>query len=199
MATKQVQRSDEDPTIIEITYRGKHTCAMASNVAPNSGAQEINREPNLSTGPHQQKDQQSLHEQQSDDQLLNLRSGLRVLTENLDHAPEQQFASFYFPSTSDIKTEDQANFPAAMIENNFAEEFTYPSYVSPATSATTYFSVSPSGGNSLRGHPNLASSGPEINDMISVAISATNSPTVDLEFPFDQFEFDGENFTFGNP
>jgi hypothetical protein len=29
LATKQVQRSDEDPTIIEVTYRGRHTCSQS--------------------------------------------------------------------------------------------------------------------------------------------------------------------------
>uniref|UniRef100_A0A7N2MN53 WRKY domain-containing protein n=1 Tax=Quercus lobata TaxID=97700 RepID=A0A7N2MN53_QUELO len=29
LATKQVQRSDEDPTVFKITYRGRHTCALA--------------------------------------------------------------------------------------------------------------------------------------------------------------------------
>ena len=28
-ATKQVQRSDEDPTIFVITYKGKHTCLQS--------------------------------------------------------------------------------------------------------------------------------------------------------------------------
>ncbi|KAE8681458.1 Detected protein of unknown function [Hibiscus syriacus] len=32
LARKQVQRSDEDPTIFEITYRGTHTCNLASHV-----------------------------------------------------------------------------------------------------------------------------------------------------------------------
>lgn len=31
MATKQVQKSDEDPTIFEITYRRKHTCNRGLN------------------------------------------------------------------------------------------------------------------------------------------------------------------------
>ncbi|XP_057798625.1 probable WRKY transcription factor 30 [Salvia miltiorrhiza] len=34
LATKQVQRSDEDPTIFEITYRRKHTCNRATNNPP---------------------------------------------------------------------------------------------------------------------------------------------------------------------
>ena len=29
LATRQVQRSDEDPTVFEVTYRGRHTCALS--------------------------------------------------------------------------------------------------------------------------------------------------------------------------
>ncbi|KAJ1426210.1 WRKY domain [Sesbania bispinosa] len=32
LAKKQVQRSEEDPTILEITYREEHTCKMDSNI-----------------------------------------------------------------------------------------------------------------------------------------------------------------------
>ncbi|XP_027338047.1 probable WRKY transcription factor 41 [Abrus precatorius] len=192
MATKQVQRCDEDPTVFEICYRGNHTCTMSPYAVAPSGPQE-SQEPNMTTGPqHQSVDQQS------SDLLLNLREGLRVLTENLDHASNKPFDSLFhhFPSTSNIKTEDQV-FPSPATENNF----TYPSHVSPATSGTTYFSVSPSSGNSFKGHPNLASSGFEINDMISASTSAANSPTVGLEFRFDQFNIllDSQNFSFDNP
>ncbi|TKY56001.1 WRKY transcription factor 53 [Spatholobus suberectus] len=196
MATKQVQRSDQDPTIFEIIYRGNHTCTMSSYTVPPSGPQE-NQEPNLSIIPQQQIELQSAQQQPSD-LLMNLRAGLRVLTENLDQSHASSF--HYFPSTSTIKTEEQV-FPSPMIDYNFAENFTCPSYVSPAASDTTHFSVSPSGGNSFRGHPNFASSGTEINDMISAAASAANSPAlVGLDFPFDQFHIlDGQNFTFDNP
>ncbi|XP_022769623.1 uncharacterized protein LOC111313193 isoform X4 [Durio zibethinus] len=40
MATKQVQRSDDDPTIFEITYHGRHTCTLASHVVPSPGPLE---------------------------------------------------------------------------------------------------------------------------------------------------------------
>ncbi|XP_061348156.1 probable WRKY transcription factor 30 [Gastrolobium bilobum] len=197
LATKQVQRSDEDPTVFEINYRGKHTCTMASNVVPTSTPLE-NQESNLNTNPLQQHQNvlQSL-EEQPNELLLNLRAGLKVQTENLD-STDQSFSPFHFPSTSSIKIEDQV-FPSPMVGNSFAENLNSPSYISPATSGISHFSVSPSGVNSFGGHPNLASSGSHINDMIPAATSAANSPTVGLEFPFDQFEFDGQNFTFHNP
>nr|XP_023898193.1 probable WRKY transcription factor 41 [Quercus suber] len=33
LATKQVQRSDEDPTVFAITYRGRHTCAYVPSAS----------------------------------------------------------------------------------------------------------------------------------------------------------------------
>lgn len=195
VATKQVQRSDEDPNVFEINYRGKHTCTMASDTVPTSTPNE-NQESNLNANPqHQNNVLQSLENQPNPNELLlNLRAGLRVQTDNLDSLHDQSFASFHFPSTSDIKTGNQV-FPSPMLENTFAENFSSP-YMSPATSGISHFSVSPSGVNSFGGNPSLASSGLQINDMISATTSAANSPTVGLEFPFDQFEFDGHNFTF---
>ncbi|CAL0327461.1 unnamed protein product [Lupinus luteus] len=171
LATKQVQRSDEDPTIFEITYTGMHTCTMASNTFPISTPNE-NQESNFDTIPQQQNNiLQSLEHQPNPNEL-----GLRVQTENLD-------SSLHDPSfASIIKSENQI-IPPPMLEN-----FTSPSYINPATSGISHFSVSPS----------LASSEFRINDMNSAATSVANSPTVGLESPFDQFEFDS-HFTFDNP
>ncbi|PRQ59647.1 putative transcription factor WRKY family [Rosa chinensis] len=36
LATKQVQRADEDPMIVKITYQGRHTCTQAASVTVNS-------------------------------------------------------------------------------------------------------------------------------------------------------------------
>ncbi|KAI4307145.1 hypothetical protein L6164_030362 [Bauhinia variegata] len=190
LATKQVQRSDEDPNVVEITYRGKHTCTQASNVngASSSRTQENNQEPNLNLGAQQQ------NVQQSQELLMSLRAGLRVITDNLDAPSQPSFPPFHFPSTSNINPENQA-FPTPMIESNIAQNFNSPSYMSPATSGTTYFS--PGGVNNFGANPNFATSTSEINDIISATTSAANSPTVGLDFPIDHFQFD-QNFTFDN-
>ncbi|KAL0371904.1 UNVERIFIED_CONTAM: putative WRKY transcription factor 53 [Sesamum calycinum] len=39
-ATKQVQRSDDDPTIFEITYKGMHTCNQSINAVPPAASPE---------------------------------------------------------------------------------------------------------------------------------------------------------------
>lgn len=193
LATKQVQRSDEDPNVFEITYRGKHTCAQSSNAVPPSGTQE-SLELNPSAADPQQQSQEQL--------LLNLRAGLRVQTENLDVPdPEQSsFTSLIFPSASSIMNNENQMFTSSMLENNFAENVTPdPSYMSPATSGITYYSVSPSGVNNVLAEmPSMATSGSEINDIISAVTSAANSPIVGLDLPFDQSGYDGLNFTFDN-
>lgn len=204
MATKQVQRSDEDPTIFEITYRGKHTCTLANNVGSSSIPLE-NQKPSLNntvTNPHQQNILQSLEQHPTNELLLSLRRGLKVQTENLDSPDHQSFVPFRFPLSTNIKAESQV-FHSPVLENTtYAENFNSPSYMSPATSGISHFSVSPSGVNSfVENTTNLTSSGSQINDMIPVTTttSAPNSSTVGLDFPFDQFEFDGQNFTFDNP
>ncbi|KAF7816723.1 putative WRKY transcription factor 53 [Senna tora] len=87
LATKQVQRSDEDPSIFEITYRGNHTCTLASNLPS------------------------PLHPRESREQLVNLREGLKLLTHNLDASDQTSFASFLTStSTSTIKAEEKQDF-----------------------------------------------------------------------------------------
>ncbi|KAK8690413.1 hypothetical protein V6N13_073947 [Hibiscus sabdariffa] len=102
LARKQVQRSDEDPTIIEITYRGTHTC----NVALASRAVSENQE------------QQT--QKQSQDLLLSFRRELEVITHDLDIG-DQAYPSFPgYPSN--MKVENSLVFsPPVMGNNNFAE------------------------------------------------------------------------------
>lgn len=204
LATKQVQRSDEDPQVFEITYRGNHTCAQASKAnifAPS--AQPENQEPNNnSTEPQQQQQQQQqqyyqpqLTQQQPEDALWNLRQSLKVLTEDLE-VHHQSFPPFNFPSSSNMTTETQVFSPSMAINNNstFTGNFS-PSFLPSAASGTNYnFSASPSGINSS--FQNLEQSS-DLNELISAATSATNSPTVGLDFPFGNIEYDG-SFTFDN-
>src|SRR5262249_49847689 len=89
LATKQVQRSDEDPTIFDITYRGRHTCAQAtSHFAPPPQPQE-NQEPIIETQQihhqtHQENNPAPQPQQQSQELLFNFRRELKVITEDLE-------------------------------------------------------------------------------------------------------------------
>ncbi|XP_021289025.1 probable WRKY transcription factor 30 [Herrania umbratica] len=191
LATKQVQRSDDDPTIFEITYRGRHTCTLASHVMPPSGPSE-NQEQGTCMEPQQPEQNQS----QSQDLLLNFQRGLKVITEDLG-IDEPTYPSFPYPSstTSNIKLENNV-FSPSVIDNNVVGNLST-SFISPATSGTGYFSMSPSPSgmnNTVPGNINFPStSEPQLStEIIQAATSATNSP-----FPFGNPEFD-PNFTFDN-
>ncbi|KAI4378162.1 hypothetical protein MLD38_015683 [Melastoma candidum] len=103
LATKQVQQSDEDPTVFEITYRGRHTCSHASvGINPSSSLPE-NENPNdvlvVEAPPEQQQHQQADLEQQKDhDKLLDFYNSLASITECSSKNP---LAAFSLPSISD--------------------------------------------------------------------------------------------------
>ncbi|CAL9193475.1 unnamed protein product [Musa hybrid cultivar] len=73
-ATKQVQRSDEDPLMFDITYVGAHTCLQKPQRASASACQVPQR-----------------REHQKEDLLLSFRAGLKVKTEvaELEEAQRQ--------------------------------------------------------------------------------------------------------------
>ncbi|KAL5813167.1 hypothetical protein ACOSQ3_028117 [Xanthoceras sorbifolium] len=234
LATKQVQRSDEDPMIFEITYRGRHTCTQASKTTttnphfltppPETHHQEpLNMSTLLDYHPQQHNYQQL--QQNPQEALLNLRKSLQVVTQDLEihHHQESPLITppFHLGSTSNTSGknpehhhQNQVFSPSVMsnIVNNNNTTFTSgsSSFMSPATtSGTNYFSVtSPSGiitrfqggSSSSNNNQNIQSSdqSSELYDIIiSAAASATNSPTVGVDFPFGNGEFD-PNFTFDN-
>ena len=200
MATKRVQRSDDDPTIFEITYRGSHTCTLDSHVMPPSGPSE-NQEQGTSIEPQQHNQQPEQNQNQSQDLLLSFQRGLKVITEDLD-IREQTYPSFPYPSsTSNIKVENNVVFSSpSVIDNNVMGNLS-PSFMLPATSGTNYFSnlsPTPRRMNSIvQGNINFGTSEPQLTEIIQAATSATNSPTVGLDFPFGNAEFD-PNFIFDN-
>ncbi|XP_041009915.1 probable WRKY transcription factor 53 [Juglans microcarpa x Juglans regia] len=210
LATKQVQRSGEDPTMFAITYRGRHTCAQASNIILPSPPSPENQEPNHSMLDLQAHDRQPQQIQQlhgSQEMLLNFQASLKVETENLETHDGRSFPSLLdFPSASNIEAETRKYFPdSVLIDNNFVGSYS-PSFMSPAISATNYFSVLTPSGMSMNSfglvrhqHFQGCDQSELTHDQISsVATSATNSPTVGLDFPFGTPEFDA-NFTFDNP
>lgn len=108
LATKQVQRSDNDPTVFEITYRGRHTCNHhpAAVVPPfpppenqTGSSASVNAAPLQIIQPQPQQNQT-----QSQDVAFPFPGGLRVITQNLESNNDnhnQSSSMFGFPSTSD--------------------------------------------------------------------------------------------------
>ncbi|KAM7472288.1 hypothetical protein LguiA_010471 [Lonicera macranthoides] len=85
LATKQVQKSDEDPSIFEITYRGKHTCIQTS---PFSSLEKESPKENKHH-PHFEPQQEEI-QHQPEEILFNSHISLES---------EDIFPSFSFPST----------------------------------------------------------------------------------------------------
>nr|WGV38229.1 WRKY [Loropetalum chinense var. rubrum] len=100
MATKEIQRTDEDITAFEITYRGRHTCTQASQMNIPS-AQNSERNEN---GDHHQKNQ---NQNQNQIQLEKL-FGLRVPTAKDLYPNKPSFPLLSFHSTSVDKPDNFA-------------------------------------------------------------------------------------------
>ncbi|KAJ0112487.1 hypothetical protein Patl1_00579 [Pistacia atlantica] len=192
LATKLVQRSDDDPTIFEVTYRGRHTCSQNTRLAISSAlSTKEGAKDKQSRYHHQQEPEDKV--KQSKEFMIHFGTELKVKTEDLDNK-EEIFPSFSFPQTSITETENMEHdiFKDSMMEmeNNFMGSFS-PSFLSPTTSESNYFSVSPCHMNNSFGLDQTVRT-PEsgITEIISTPNSVTNSPTVDLDFSLIKVDFD---------
>ncbi|CAN6217355.1 unnamed protein product [Urochloa humidicola] len=120
LATKQVQRSDEDPTLFDVIYHGDHTCVQRPPPSP-AAAGRPEHNPGAST------------------LLQSLTAGLTVKTEGLPAsaaAADTQgwgaaaVAPFYFSSTTPAASGCLERSPFSTSENNWG--------VSPATSDSNH-------------------------------------------------------------
>ncbi|XVF22404.1 hypothetical protein REPUB_Repub12eG0169500 [Reevesia pubescens] len=186
LATKQVQRSDEDPTIFEVKYIGRHTCNQASHFA--ATAVPLTRE-SKDKGNHSRQNHQQLEEKQkqSQEMFLSFETGFKVKTEDLDNR-ENIFPSFSFP----VESEEVENsmFVKSLMENDITGNLS-PAFISPATSESNYFSVSSCHMGSFGLGHNVQTSESDRTEIISAPTSATNSPIGDLDISsLDNLEFD---------
>ncbi|XP_057809977.1 probable WRKY transcription factor 41 [Salvia miltiorrhiza] len=176
-ATKQVQRSDDDPTVFEITYKGTHTCNQSTNapVVPPPVSQE----------------KQEL--QQQSQALLKLKASLRVNTDTGNS--ETMPAHFSFPSTYELCDTDNhyISFSDLVGDGNLGAYS--PLFLSPATSETNYFSPAPHHMVSFGGSQGYQHTESDIADIVSAHASTTNSPIGSMDFPIDPLELD-PNFPF---
>lgn len=170
-ATKQVQRSDDDHTIFDITYRGIHTCSHGQQQIPPPAS------------PEKQEQKQNIdQQQQSQAALFNFQKVLRVNTEDLDN--KEMAFPFSFPPT----------YGSTKTSGTYSQSFT-----SPATPESNYYSVSPFQMNNYAGVQNLqhhSESG--FTELISANTSAANSPIVEPDFSLQSLELD-PNFPFNTP
>lgn len=80
---KQVQRSDDDPSVVDVTYRGEHSCLRNQRPKPSQGSLSA-------AGEKEAPQDQRL--------LLSFQASLKVETEGLS-SDDQSRNSFSFAST----------------------------------------------------------------------------------------------------
>ncbi|KAF7844450.1 putative WRKY transcription factor 53 [Senna tora] len=194
LATKQVQRSDEDPTILEVTYRGRHTCRKASHMI----SKAVSSKRKMGLGENKVQKRHKIEpevymplEEQNPEAFFNFGAELQVKTEDLD-SKEDIFPSFCLTSPSiGSENEDNLLFTDTMMENHFMETFSSPKFMSPTTSESNIFCLSPPPcqfGSSGLLCQNVQTSESDATDIVSAQTSVCNSPIAEL----DLFDFDSE-------
>lgn len=182
-ATKQVQRSDEDPTIFEITYKGTHTCKQFKNTAPPPASPE-KQELKRNNYRYDKLEQNPI--------FSNFKSNLRVNTEVSDI--QEMPPHFSFPSTFACHENENHSSPiSALADENHLGPYS-PLFNSPATSGSNYFST---GTYQMRDNGGVPMQHSETDnaDIMSAHASTTNSPIggmkffipveIDPDFPFN--------------
>ncbi|XP_073051080.1 probable WRKY transcription factor 53 [Primulina eburnea] len=181
-ATKQVQRSDDDLTVFDITYKGTHTCSQSTNTVPPPASPE-KRELKLNDGHNLQGQQNQA--------LSNCKNSLSVRTEDL--VSEEMPAHFSFQSTFAFHDDVNHYFPALLDENHHQGCTVSPELISPASSESNYFSAT-----TYVRTPNVQHSEADTADIISAHASTTDSPIERMEFLIDPINPD-PNFEFNMP
>lgn len=183
-ATRQVQRSDEDPAVFNISYKGKHTCKLSrrSRSAPTSPpGQQQQQQQEAET---QQNEVPNLENQYDSSLLMKFQTGLNV---NIHQAIDNNdIVAFPFTSTA---SDDLTTTTPRL--NNTSNEFygSYsPSFISPSTPGTNYFSTPPyhqmETFEGVQQYP-YHNANQDVSNIMSTAASATNSPTIEPDLPFE--------------
>ncbi|XP_019178067.1 PREDICTED: probable WRKY transcription factor 53 [Ipomoea nil] len=193
LAKKEIQKSDDDPTVFNVRYRGNHTC--------NNPSPRLQSPPPPRTLDNEEPP--STLQTQQEDNLLNLRRNLKIKTDNIEASSHGRDEN-PFPSSSYDFASSSGGIKVGEIHCGFPQPPTTTvvgnSFVSPATSGSSCFTMSPTTTTTQ----NLGSQFvPTTSDLemimeIPTATSGTNSPVVGMGFPFDAtmaFDF---TFTFHN-
>ncbi|XP_061337850.1 probable WRKY transcription factor 41 isoform X2 [Gastrolobium bilobum] len=190
-ATKQVQRSDEDPTIFDITYRGLHTCSQGNNaVQPTKSPDKQERPQSHNNDIH--------HAQASQESLAKFRNILTVSTDKLGN--EEMTYPFTFPSTSFgcMPRENHSLIPLPLENDSFLSSLFQAHLLSQTTPESNYFSSPTFQMNEFDGDYKKPRSESDITEIISTNTSATNSPIPDFNISLDPVGID-PNFPFNTP
>ncbi|KAK7258527.1 hypothetical protein RIF29_24107 [Crotalaria pallida] len=181
LATKHVQRSDEDPTIIEVTYRGRHTCTQAKHLKKASKVKIGLEENQLHNDPKNEPQQEKMVQFQP----------LEANTENLD-TKEDIFSWFCFPSSSNNGSENEDNnniLSNTMMENHLMERFS-DSFISQSTSESSLFCLPQCHLNNTGFGQHMQTLESDIIEIVCESNSVTNSPALDLDMLLEKGDFD---------
>ncbi|KAJ9553000.1 hypothetical protein OSB04_017045 [Centaurea solstitialis] len=179
LATKQVQRTENDPNIFHVTYRGSHTCNPGTDIA---SAVPLP----LSSSP-----QSDIHHlQQQEDRisgfpefLLNCQTCDKPTPENI------KTPSFQLPSTSNN------NFTFPTLDNTFHSNIS-PSFIPTTSSVSAYFTMSQPQVSTVGENTSPIVAGSELNNVV-LAGTSTSSHNFNVGFQFGPLEF-GSDFNFEN-
>ncbi|GAB2224115.1 hypothetical protein Droror1_Dr00004862 [Drosera rotundifolia] len=180
MAKKQVQRSDDDSTIVDIVYRGHHTCNQSSNNRrhqPSSPRPKSQVPAKTSMNKPTPKQEKNIIDHSQEEMLFSFAAAkqLRVKTEGLDDGDCPIFPSFSFPSSIDVENiDDFISYPA-----NSMMDYYSPDFSSLGTSGSSDFI--PLNGQCFGYDDNVKFSGP---------CSVTSSPIGVLDLPLEQLGID---------
>lgn len=172
LATKQVQRSDNDPNIFEVTYRGRHTCSQSTNlgsVVSISTQNQISEETN------------QIQQNPNSEILFNFG-------ENNFNLKTEDFSNVFLPCSFEGPMMDPAFIGGGSLSATA---------VSPAASDTAWDWSAYDGGDE-GGLQRVQSSGEsDMTEIISATTSGTNSPICNghWDFSLDNIDFD-HNFPF---
>jgi len=151
---------------------------------------------------HHHAQQLRRHEEKPPQEMVcNFAARLTVKTEGLDAREEEDiFPSFSFPSTpiGSENHEDANIFCESILENNFMGSLS-PTFLSPTTSESNMFPMSPCRLNSYGLGHNVQTSESDLTDIISAPTSVTNSPILNLDFSLDKVDLDFPNPSHTHP
>lgn len=187
LATKQVQKSDEDSSLLQVTYKGRHTCKQGSELT--AGVVVFgNEEKRQKKGSFEPKQEERIQEQKVENVIS---FGTSLKTEEMGRSKEvERLPSFSFPCTivESVYKKDHI-FSEDTREINFIAS-SYSSYITPETSECSYLSLSPYHMDNFGIAQNLQSSESDLTEILSAPNSVTNSPIGDFDISLDPVDFD---------
>ncbi|KAI3832034.1 hypothetical protein MKX03_006408 [Papaver bracteatum] len=163
LAMKQVQRSDEDTSIFNVLYRGKHTCIQDAHLLP---GQSVKGSVNITY------QQNAKRLKKSQETITNFKSGCHVKSKNSGTSQ----TLLRSPSTSIPCIEKESNND---IFSSMGSSFSSPYLLAPATSESSSFSPCRV--------QDLHTSDYDICELTSTVTSAFDSTDVYFDFGY----FDG--------